>query len=635
MLTKNRLGVLWIEDGHRAARTLDYLRGALELAGDAPPPLLILVADQSADAAEDSEFRRAIGKLTEVTQEHTVILAPLDEQATRTLLQTVLPLRPDFAAALASRTSGNPLFAIQMLGDWIARNELSLDDQGHFVVRDLETELPRGLRGILDRKLVGVARQLDQRPDELRHSLELAAAFGNRVRRVEWAIARDKAALPDRGGVTDLLIRSGIAVPAGEDWAFAHDLFREALVDEARASGRWQRWNELCARTLEDVYAEPDPVRSASHYFEAQRWEEAIEPCLRASRHHFDSLALDAAQHWVDRASEALDRAQAPPSDPRRGKILVALSKFSQARGDYDRTDALLDQLELTARQHGWSDLLVSAIGRRSPLRLRQGDPQGSLDTALRAEGAATVHGDEFWRFVSLGHAVNAAIALGRWDDAERWARDRLRIADDLGDDVSTYIVRASRAHARFRLGSIRSQRGDLDEAASLLGEVDQFAPEDDKILRALTLALRGDIARFRDDSQSARSAYEKSLELFRTWSYRGDEAVLVRLAILDLQAGEIGAARARVDAARTSIADRGTDSERALVTLAAATLDAAEGDWSAVDQCLAREVVHTREGLFLYDWLATRAAEAERTEIVRRVRAIATRVRTALRKNP
>src|SRR5690606_2459095 len=152
----------------------------------------------------------------------------------------ILGLAPEVTAQIVERTEGNPLFAVQLVGELVNNGQLQPTERGFTLVGESIGGLPADLRELRAARVQRLASTFgDDTHDAIMLALELAATLGQEVDGGEWralcALAKTEVPadlvrhMVDRRLAFD--IRSG-TVSGG--WAFGHGMFREALVDRAR-----------------------------------------------------------------------------------------------------------------------------------------------------------------------------------------------------------------------------------------------------------------------------------------------------------------------------------------------------------------------------------------------------------------
>ncbi len=261
-----------------------------------------------------------------------------------------------------------------------------------------------------------------------------------------------------------------------------------------------------------------------------------------------DGLAL------TDRAvaEVLLDDLHTEEAAARAGRVLdapgaAALPRASRARVAVaaGRPDAIVDIVPEAARELALAGASAAALALRSAL-------------------APHVHGtaarDNALERARLAHAV------GRYDDAEAWAR---QVRDDSGassqeraaavvaagracisagrfDDAVAVLSRVpedapagARASAIRELAKVHLRRGDYDACERAVDRGLALAPPDDPA-RVELLTSAGMVASYRGDHVAARVRYNEALSLARAVGSKRDEAnVLTYLAIDHHRAGE------------------------------------------------------------------------------------------------
>lgn len=109
--------VVWLDDGQDDANALSFMRHIL--ASPQATPVLIL-----ATFTEGSSPKwLGEGPMHEALLNHPgtthLPLGPLDDASHRELIEGLLPLEPRVVEHLAERTRGNPLLAIERVGEWV------------------------------------------------------------------------------------------------------------------------------------------------------------------------------------------------------------------------------------------------------------------------------------------------------------------------------------------------------------------------------------------------------------------------------------------------------------------------------------------------------------------------------------
>jgi predicted ATPase len=268
-------------------------------------------------------------------------------------------------------------------------------------------------------------------------------------------------------------------------------------------------------------------------------------------------LAAALAPFWTSHGNwkEACDYLEelvrlASDDAPHLSKALVAAGNMFMLRGDYARSEALLERAHTRASAAGATDILaqsLSGLGYIAFRRSRQDAAEALWNDALRASRkaghgrvAATVlrslaiaagsrgdqqrcarlleeglalaskAGDEQLRRLLLGSAAEMNLWMGRYVLARDQYAEALRLADEIGDQ-------SGRASLLADLGWIGLLRGEYDEAREYASEaVSIAAAVGNKRVWAGGLRLMGELSACKGAYHEAHQLLGRSLELAR-----------------------------------------------------------------------------------------------------------------------
>ena len=359
-----------------------------------------------------------------------MILKNLDASAAVALVETYAPGLPVAVVGyLAEKSSGNPLFLIELVRTLRARGMLADGaDASAITLGDLD--LPDSVQGLL-------LAQIDLLAVEERHTLQVAAVIGATFeRRVLTAVLgdheiNDALAALERGGYISPTARA-----AEPSYSFAHRLLQESaystlLFDRRRA------YHRDVAGTLERLF----PTRIAEqagllsfHYERAELFDPAAYYQLQAADQDRLLYANNEAEAGYRKALELLKRGPAGSvaALERRAQTFLKIAQvhanqldFDGAQEFYDQAFALMEQNE-AARAHAG----MARSDRVLRLGVRERGPV-TLDPALSAfEETYDIVRDLFEGLVELDSEMNVIPALAqRWrlEDGGRRYRFELR----------------------------------------------------------------------------------------------------------------------------------------------------------------------------------------------------------------
>lgn len=208
-------------------------------------------------------------------------IAPLAPDLHRALVERLLGLTGELAEQVAARTDGNPLFATQLIGDWVTRGILIPSQHGFATAPGADTTLPASIDQVLieriDDAIAGGPRASQT---SARRALEIACALGRRVQQAEWEEACALEALDAPAWLVDMLSARGLTTRRPDGFSFTHGMMVESIELRMRADQRWQTANLTITRALEQRSSAPNieaTERLCAHMIEAEQLDRALD----------------------------------------------------------------------------------------------------------------------------------------------------------------------------------------------------------------------------------------------------------------------------------------------------------------------------------------------------------------------
>ncbi len=505
-VSKRRVVLLILDNAQWADDALRFLAG---LTGSSWPVLAVVTVQEEALVERPHEAALLADLMAAGAEE--IGLTRLPEAAERRLLESLLGLAPQLIQRVVDRTEGNPLFAVQLVGDWVQRGLLRPGEKGFLLNSDeLEPEFPDSLHTLWSRRLAAFSV-------EQRRCLEVAALLGLTVRRSEWSQACVLAHLPEPGeALLSTLERTRLADLLGESFRFSHGMLRESLLRLAREAGRLVEGHRACAQMLRALDDPRKIGRLGLHLLGAGELEEAMEPLFNGA-----SLARQAGQYGASR--RYLETTEALFVRLGRGEddVMVNVALRNRAAIDWDlgrHDEAAASFLLIRARavRHGW--------GPEVTVFSTQDAVQALLhwrDAAEEARDMAT-------------EALEVARADAP-DDAQAKAEIMVRAEETMGQ-VELWMGSWERAEGHFHSG--------LTYTADLLKEHRLQAVGYAEYHLAQGAFMAGRIDRAFELCARATAAFEEA-----SWEHMGGRA-LELAGSLSLSSGRLDEARTRFEAA-------------------------------------------------------------------------------------
>jgi tetratricopeptide (TPR) repeat protein len=380
--------VLRIEDVQWGTDALAFALHALSRPAAGAGLLLLLT---SREVPVGTVAARLLDRLLSLPGARRVEVGPLPPGRRTRLIGELLHLEGELAQAVEERTAGNPLFMVQLVGDWVQRGVLVPGDRGFQLRAGADAALPGDLHAVWQQR---VARALAERgPLEVR-AVQLAAILGMTVDREEWRTACRAVGAWASAELVEDLLTAGLAQPdprgASAGWSFVHGMLRESLVKQAEADGWAAQARRGCVEMLQEKGDRDGAIalRLGRHLYALGEHLEAVEhltrgawAAVRASEYLAAEVALVEREAALDALGAADERSRA------QGWIMRA--RVARRRGlPGDAVDWTRRAVGLAAAS-GWADLSCQAHREEARLALWTGDRRAALRHLARAQAAA------------------------------------------------------------------------------------------------------------------------------------------------------------------------------------------------------------------------------------------------------
>lgn len=530
--------ILLADDLQWGNETLNALEYLLDTAEDRDLPLLVLGTIQT-DALVDREVaRHKIDQITRDERTETISVGPLARDDHRDLIGRLLGLEDDLVERVAERTDGNPLYAVQLVGDWVERDLLELGEEGFRLRADERATLPDDLQDVFrDRLAKLVGRDLDAEPGDAILALEIAAVLGTEVQRVEWNAVCSRRSIRLPFLVLDTMVTNDLAVQIAGGWRFAHQAFRETLLHNARRRGRLKGHHLECARAIDDIYPDEHPdlaSRLARHLVAAEQFREALDPLLDAAEQSRIRCDFELAEQLYGQYGSLLDSLGANDDDPRRIRGWIEHGQTLFRREQLGDADELLARSEHTARRIDADDLLAEALTRRAEVAERRGDVQPGMQ---QVDEARTI----YERLGDLEGRARTCLAMA---DLQYWAGDYHDAESNYHralDIFRTIDQPLDLAHTEEALGTLYTALEQPERAQEMLEDArDVFDEHGDLRKVAHCFNNLGETYRAQDRLAEAEDAYQTAYDLMDRIGLSEQATVLFNLGLVQLAQGRV-----------------------------------------------------------------------------------------------
>jgi serine/threonine protein kinase/tetratricopeptide (TPR) repeat protein len=542
-LARARPLVVWLDDLQWGAKSVDWLRDLMSTEASLPV-LVVATARTDTEGSLGRPVDEVLDELESSERVSRMELGPLRTEDERTLIRSMLPLEEDLTERLQRRSEGNPLFAVQLVGDWVDRDLLRTSGSGFILEKEDDAEVPDAIHEVWRRRIERLVHALPGPKEQTRECLEIAATLGRRVRSDEWTSACQISGLNPPERLKAELFDRGLADEEPDGWRFDHSLLVESLLADAAEAHRARDHHLCCARMLAGRATPQTGIleeRRASHLMAARRYKEALEPLSHATNQAFQDYDKDASHRLLEQRRQLIERLDLPEDHPDRLETDIDVAKFRRLKGDLEdarqRTSRLLGDIDWTdqpptihfelLRLHAWLQADLGSVD----------DALGTIAHALHVAEASQ-------------HKVNIARALYtrahfqyQLDEIDPEPLERAaRLAEEDDSPLQALICRRMR-------GELLAYLGETERARELL---ERLAPQARSLgARQAEIAVQnalGELARRRRDWPDAIDRYSAALRLDKRGDRSLDSPVAINLALAYLGHGDADAAEPLLD---------------------------------------------------------------------------------------
>jgi serine/threonine protein kinase/tetratricopeptide (TPR) repeat protein len=534
--------VLWMDDVQWGDEALFLARSLQSLADDERLPVLVLMTMRD-DLIEDRPLEHQL--LSELDHDAMLKLPirPLPDVDQVALVEDMLGLEPKLARRVVARSQGNPLFAVQLVGDWVQRGVLQISTSGFILKPGARAVIPQSIAQVWNERIDALLRELPAGTEQV---LELGATLGIEVDRAEWTQVCERQGTMLDGSLIEGLLKRRMAVQnkALSSVKFAHGMLRECLIDRAVKSGRSKPNHLACADVLETKMGQLGIAeRQARHFLSAREHERSLLPILKAATErnaaseYRQSLALldvhvrAAAEIGLDSADQRIINAQ------------ILRSRIENTLGNTTESMRLADGALSVARKLESPNLMGASLRVLGDATMRSGNTHEAWDIFEEALQHLTLAQDDELVVLTHLHLANVARFVGWWDKGH----DHCKSAREAASQLNSPLLMG---HAEFYDGILHAQQNLFDKAhtyyQSAMTHYDHAGFRHG--LADCANAL-GNLARLRGNFEAASSAFRDAVDTLQSIGSSRDLGPMMSLALAHLETGNMGEARNLLEA--------------------------------------------------------------------------------------
>ncbi len=534
---RRRPVMLVLDDAHWGSNALRFIRFLLDESTQTDLPVFVVLTLRRDLMEVDSQTERHLNSIVDRPCADELRVGPLRGDDHRELIENLLHLEPQVAEKVSQRTEGNPLFAIQLVGDWVDRGLLRVGEKGFCLTDGRQPPLPDDIQAVLIQRIEEIAgHPIDEPAQSVLLSLELAAVLGHDVDEREWRLLCDQRGIRPPHGLLDLLAGHSLVRLGLQGWSFTHGALRETLLEVAAEQGRLREHHRHCAQMLQkryDTSLDNFAPRLARHLLEARELEEALEALARGLRHYVKTCDFDAAEGFFDLHEQACRTLDIGPGDPRVIRARLEIVRMHGRRRQFDKSEQLLDACKSHIDVESHPDVLAELLllcAKNENIRSQYDE---ASQFAERAQALFEGVGDEEGFGYSLLERGWARFRQGQRKGARQLLEGARRCFEDLDNQ-------AGLGRCLYSLGLVNWKAGRTRRALELLQAAKEVHEElGDRLGVSHCLNGLGEVCRQRQDLEQAEKVYRQAIEINTQIGVDKSSAVLhLNLGMTRLQQG-------------------------------------------------------------------------------------------------
>jgi len=548
LLAKERPVLVLLDDVQWGLDSLAFAKHLHDAQTRIESPVLVLATVRD-NALQHRPLEQAlVQELLERDDVAVIDVGPMSSEDHQALIHELLMLEGDVANQVRERTAGNPLFAVQLVGDWVQRGVLEVGANGFKLREGTKLHIPDDIHDLWSKR---IEQLIEDVGGGGRMALEIAAALGREVHTDEWLLTCEHAGATRPDDLVHKLIATGMGVPTPDGWAFKHGMLRESVQRLSVENDRWRRLNRDCAKMVSSLHAEGQPGREeriGRHLIEAGELRTSLKPLLTGAAERNAHSEYKQALELLAIRREALGGLRVPRQHLVWSAGLIVEGVAHRLVGELDRAVELTEEAAAIARACGDAQTLGEALVSLGHLAKESGELAKATDYYRKAledfegSGENKCQVDCYW---GLG-----VIALSKGEIAE--ARSLLEKARSSSEKMGYALLIADSYH---QLGGIARMMGELDEAEYLV-EQGRLAYERVGNRTGVANCINGlaEVKRFRGELTQAERGYREALAIHETLGGLYVSICEANLALVLLERGEFEEANVLLDRVRIEL---------------------------------------------------------------------------------
>ena len=522
-----------LDDAHHSTEAMRF--ASLLLSPQAiDHPLVVVLTVNTMSLSEAS--RQSLEVLKKHERAQTIQIGALAKEDRAVLVRKLIGLAPSLAALVERRSGGNPQFAVQLVGDWIQKNQLVQGEGGFQMRPGVLPEFPADMQAMWERRL---AAALPVERDA--RSLQIAAELGMEVEMEEWTSACAVLGVEADTVLIERMIDAHLLAPNSQrsGWIFVHSLVAESLKRQAEFEGHRMTHHKAVATMLKG--REYQAPRRGRHLFASGALDEAVGVLLEGGWQCFHTAQTALGLELVVMRERALSTLGVPEEDLRWADGWMLKERFLSRRKEFPAVLVLVEKvLEKTVSTPKARHVRALAWYRKGTIHRLMSQPDEARTCLNRAMTAGA--DDPMILTDTMEQLGSLELMYGNPVLSTRFFEGALASANETGDMDRVFQVRQNMA-------AVYRQQGDTGTARShLSASLAHYQKMGSKRHQSRSLNDLAELDRFEGDLERAEDGYRSALALLESLGDQRFYVASLNLGIIYAETGRPVEARAQLE---------------------------------------------------------------------------------------
>lgn len=391
-LSKARPLVILFDDAHWNLDILQLVATMLESDVSEQPILFVLTVRDDL-VKQDSMVSQTIERILKSAFSEQIPIGLLTQTEMEALVHDLLKLEKNLASRVAKQSGGSPLFAVQLVQDWVAKGYLEPGIDGFLLQSGNEIRLPKDIHDLWESR---VAPLWFQRPGD-KVALEIAAALGEQVRYKEWELACSYAGVSEPVLLLQHLMRLELGFSIEGGWRFCHSMLRTSIIETCKEKEAWVQLNRICARVIEEKYPNKEGrfyARHANYLIEGKDFIGALDSLIPAALHLYPLGDFDEAHRLLNLHLDILNALGVPEGDEKRIRYALERGKLLVEQSNYALAKPYLEDAKILAIGQKYHDMICEVELGLAKIHLHSSDLSAAKQGFVLALGGFQKQGN-------------------------------------------------------------------------------------------------------------------------------------------------------------------------------------------------------------------------------------------------